>query len=105
MKKIITLVFVLFITCSISWGSSFLVCDPQEGIIYYNIRINENRIMSQPAESDGSLRFDLSPFTSSREYLLKVSACNSRGCSDPSLPYKIDNLPKTPIGIRTERGN
>lgn len=59
MKKILIALFVLVFP-ALSFGSPFLVCDPQEGVTHYRFQNKPAWIPDTfPAQPDGSIRMDV----------------------------------------------
>lgn len=95
MKYLWTAILILLV-------GPFLICDPQEGVLYYRLFIDAVQAAGDfPAEADGSARIDLSalPITDGpHEYTL--SAENIWGWSDQSTPLlDTKSLPTIPVGV------
>ena len=97
MKKFIILTIVLF--ASQAWSAPFLVCDPQAGVVGYEITGLGDKI-NFIAQQDGSLRYDLASIQSGT-YNLTVAACNMWGCSAATAADPFTKaVPSAPAGLR-----
>ena len=80
-------------------AAPFLVCDPQEGVIGYDITGLPGGTVSYIAQADGSIKYDLAAVQNGT-YELTVAACNIWGCGD-SVPFAFTKqLPSAPAGLR-----
>jgi hypothetical protein len=96
MKKFIILTIVLF--ASQAWSAPFLVCDPQAGVVGYEIT-GLGETVSYIAQPDGSIKYDLASVNSDT-YTLTVAACNMWGCSS-TAPFGFSKqVPSAPAGLR-----
>jgi hypothetical protein len=96
MKKFIILTIVLF--ASQAWSAPFLVCNPQEGVVGYEIT-GLGETVSYIAQPDGSIKYDLASVNSDT-YTLTVAACNMWGCSS-TAPFGFSKqVPSAPAGLR-----
>jgi len=58
-KKILfVLIFTLFIP-AIAYSGPYLVCDPQAGVVEYELDIDGTLLTGIPAEADGSIRYPM----------------------------------------------
>jgi hypothetical protein len=96
MKKFIILTIVLF--ASQAWSAPFLVCDPQAGVVGYEIT-GLGEPVSYIAQPDGSLKYDLAPVNNGT-YTLTVAACNMWGCSSTAPFVFTKQPPSAPVGLR-----
>jgi hypothetical protein len=102
MKKVILIMIFILIFCS-SWinafAGPFLVCDPQADVMLYDVYADGTIIVTDhPAESDGSLRYELtSPMPSTS---FEAVAKNVWGESPKSDPYISPSLSTKPQGLR-----
>ena len=79
-------------------AAPFLVCDPQSGVVGYEIT-GLGEPVSFVAQPDGSLKYDLSSVNSGT-YTLTVAACNMWGCSS-TAPFGFSKqAPSAPAGLR-----
>ena len=102
-KYVISLILILCTSVIEIQAEPFLVCDPQEGVDYYNIYQDDVLIYSnQPAEVDGSVRYDLKDVTPGA-YNWKVEACNDWGCKMSVNPYLSDTAIQSPENLRLSK--
>ena len=78
LTALILAAFTLLIVAK-SNAAPFLVCDPQSGVVGYEIT-GLGEPVSFVAQPDGSLKYDLASVNSDT-YTLTVAACNVWGCS------------------------
>jgi hypothetical protein len=71
-----------------AFGAPYLVSDPQEGVVGYEIKGLGNTV-TYIAQADGSLKYDLATLPAG-DYAATIAACNIWGCGD-SVP---DAAPK-----------
>lgn len=84
MKKIVFLIMALVLIPVSLFASPFVVCDPQEGVAYYNVV--EGAITTEiTALNDGSLKMDVGTATVGT-HSISVSACSMWECSS-SVPF------------------
>ena len=96
MKKLL-LVMAFMLLASTSFAAPFLVCDPQAGVVGYEITgsITANFI----AQPDGSLKYDLASAPNG-ENDIQIAACNVWGCSS-TVPFVFNKaIPAAPAGLR-----
>lgn len=106
-RKLLVLVMMILILLltSKSWSAPRLVCDPQEGVTFYNLRINNiDTLSNEPAQPDGSADIDLGPLNlPDGNLVFELQAGNTWGVSDWSVPLDvIKRLPLPPSGGRLE---
>lgn len=97
MKKTL-LVIAFMLLSSAAFAAPFLVCDPQSGVVGYEITglATPVNFVAQP---DGSLKYDLSGVASGT-YNLTVAACNMWGCSS-TVPFVFTKvIPTAPASLR-----
>jgi hypothetical protein len=63
MKKTL-LVIAFMLLSSAAFAAPFIVCDPQSGVIGYDITGLPNGTVSYIAQADGSLKYDLAAIPS-----------------------------------------
>lgn len=81
-----------------AFGAPYLVCDPQEGVVGYEIKGLGNTV-TYIAQPDGSLKYDLSPLPAGT-YAATIAACNVWGCGE-AVPFQVaKKLPLAPAGLR-----
>jgi hypothetical protein len=98
MKKLILILAVLFLATP-AFGAPFLVTDPQEGVVGYEITGLNPETVTFVAQPDGSLKYDLSSVNNGT-YTLTVAACNVWGCSS-TAPFSFSKqVPSAPAGLR-----
>lgn len=98
MKKLL-LVVAFMLLASTSFAAPFLVCDPQSGVVGYEIT-GLGEPVSYIAQPDGSLKYDLSSVNSGT-YTLTVAACNMWGCSAATAVDPFTKaVPSAPAGLR-----
>ena len=98
MKKLLAIIAILLFATS-AWSAPFLVCDPQAGVVGYEI-IGLASPVSFVAQPDGSLRYDLSSIGNGT-YTLTVAACNMWGCSAATAADPFTKaVPSAPAGLR-----
>lgn len=98
MKKLLMVLAVLLFATS-AYAAPFLVCDPQAGVVGYEISGLVGEPVSFVAQADGSLKYDLSPIPSGT-YNVTVAACNMWGCSSTAPFVFTKQLPSAPAGVR-----
>ena len=97
LTALILAAFTLLIVAK-SNAAPFLVCDPQSGVVGYEITGLGDKI-TFIAQQDGSLRYDLASIQSGT-YNVQVAACNVWGCSS-TVPFVFTKqLPTAPAGVR-----
>ncbi len=102
MKKLICLL-CLFFAATLASANPFLVCDPQAGVDTYNVYQDDALIASDvPAESDGSIKYDLKDITPGA-YNWDVEACNDWGCEKTVDPYLSDTAIQNPENLRLSK--
>ena len=83
--------------------ADFLVCDipPAESMVtHYKVYDNEIELSdNQPAEADGSLRYDLGEIDAAL-HSYNAIACNMRGCSEKSDPFVLPSAAGKPQNTR-----
>ena len=83
----------------LAFGNPFLVCDPQAGVVFYDLETNSTVTEGIPAEPDGSIKFDLATMPVG-QYTFKVRAIGQGGWpSDWSLPLDATK-PANPLNLR-----
>ena len=98
MKKLI-LIAVICLLSTTSFAAPFLVCDPQSGVVGYEITGLGDKI-TFIAQQDGSLRYDLASIQSGT-YNLTVAACNMWGSSAATAADPFTKaVPSAPAGLR-----
>ena len=98
MKKLLMVLAVLLFATS-AYAAPFLVCDPQSGVVGYEITGLGDKI-TFIAQQDGSLRYDLASIQSGT-YNLTVAACNMWGCSAATAADPFTKaVPSAPAGLR-----
>jgi len=97
LTALILAAFTLLIVAK-SNAAPFLVCDPQSGVVGYEITGLATPV-SFVAQPDGSLKYDLASVNSGT-YTLTVAACNMWGCSS-TAPFGFSKqVPSAPAGFR-----
>ena len=97
MKRLLVIAAIVLMA-STAWAAPFIVCDPQAGVVSYEIT-GLGEPVSFVAQPDGSLKYDLAAVQSGT-YTLTVSACNVWGCSS-TAPFGFSKqLPSAPAGLR-----
>ena len=98
MKKLILIAAILFLAAP-AFSAPFLVCDPQAGVVGYEITGLVGEPISFVAQADGSLKYDLAAIQNGT-YTLTVAACNVWGCSS-TVPFVFNKaIPAAPAGLR-----
>lgn len=98
MKKVL-LAMAFMLVASTSFAAPFLVCDPQAGVVGYEISGLVGEPVSFIAQPDGSLKYDLASVNNGT-YTLTVAACNMWGCSS-TVPFVFNKaIPAAPAGLR-----
>lgn len=98
LTALILAAFTLLIVAK-SNAAPFLVCDPQSGVVGYEITGLGDKI-NFIAQQDGSLRYDLASIQSGT-YNLTVAACNMWGCSAATAADPFTKaVPSAPAGLR-----
>ena len=100
MKKIIGFTLVFFIIlASTALAGPYLVCDPQSGILTYDVYADGTLIIGDhPAEPDGSLKYELTAPMPSIAFTAKAK--NVWGASDESDPYISPPVAQKPLNLR-----
>jgi len=99
MRNLLSVIFLLMATTAIA--APFLVCDPQDGVETYEV-FQDGVLVSGdvPAQSDGSLKYDLQGITPGA-YAFTVKACEGLwGCSALSDPFVSRNPVSKPTDLR-----
>ena len=93
----------LLVLAGISHASPFLVCDPQAGVVSYEVEIRDNGNVAMvgivAAEPDTTLRYDLAGITNG-VYTAYVKAGNLWGWSDASTFGFIVEICSPPANLR-----
>lgn len=98
LTALILAAFTLLIVAK-SNAAPFLVCDPQSGVVGYEIT-GLGEPVSFVAQADGSLKYDLASIQSGT-YNLTVAACNMWGCSAATAVDPFTKaVPSAPAGLR-----
>ena len=98
--KIPLLIAAIVLMASPAWPAPFLVCDPQAGVVGYEITGLNPETVTFVAQPDGSLKYDLSSVNSGT-YTLTVAACNMWGCSAATAADPFTKaVPSAPAGLR-----
>lgn len=98
MKKTL-LVIAFMLLSSAAFAAPFIVCDPQEGVIGYDITGLPGGTVSYIAQADGSIKYDLAAVPNDT-YTMTVAACNVWGCSS-TAPFSFSKqVPSAPAGLR-----
>lgn len=97
MKRLIVLM-LLFTTPAVA--APYLVCDPQAGVVDYQVDGASWVTARVPAEADGSIKLDVSPAPVGSTPL-QVRACNQWACSE-ATPFDLARPSglSTPAGVR-----
>ena len=99
MKKLLLILSILLLSGA-SYAAPFLVCDPQAGVVGYEITGLNPETVTFVAQPDGSLKYDLSSVNSGT-YTLTVAACNMWGCSAATAADPFTKaVPSAPAGLR-----
>ena len=99
MKKLL-LVMAFMLLASTSFAAPFLVCDPQEGVVGYEITGLNPETVNFIAQPDGSLKYDLAPLPNG-SYGGTIAACNMWGCSAATAADPFTKaVPSAPAGLR-----
>ena len=103
MRKYLFALAMVVLFPVIAIASPFLVCDPQAGVVEYDVNIEENGIPVMGgtvlAEADTTLRFDLEGIPNG-VYNARVRAFNLWGGSDWSLPFGfVVERCNQPVGV------
>ena len=91
MKALITIMSILL--------AVFLVCDPQVGIVSYDVEVDGVVVSNIPAESDGSILYNVDHLPVGL-HSFKIQAIGQGGWpSDWSLPLDVTK-PNLPGGVK-----
>jgi hypothetical protein len=98
LTALILAAFTLLIVAK-SNAAPFLVCDPQSGVVGYEIT-GLGEPVSFVAQPDGSLKYDLASLPNG-SYSGSVAACNMWGCGPATAiaPF-VKAVPLAPAGVR-----
>lgn len=101
MVKFLISIIVFCFLAGIAFAGPFLVSDPQAGVTSYEVFINGAQVAAaHPAESDGSLKYDLAG-TTPGQYEMNAKACNDWGCSELSEdPFFSSGPALPPSGLK-----
>ncbi|MCK5602240.1 hypothetical protein KAR91_10235 [Candidatus Pacearchaeota archaeon] len=105
MKELLfVLVFALAFSVSAVFAAPFLVCDPQAGVISYELEINGTLAAGLSAEPDGSIRYNLVGLADG-PYEIRARGRNVWDWSEWSHPADAPlsgtkALPQAPTGLR-----
>lgn len=99
MKRVLCIALLLLIP-SIAFSAPFLVCNPQEGVVGYEITGLNPETVNFIAQPDGSLKYDLAPLPNG-SYGGTIAACNMWGCGPATAiaPF-VKAVPLAPAGVR-----
>ena len=93
---IILLILIMFPAVALA---DYLVCDippANQNITPYKVSDNDIELTdNQPAETDGSLKYDLG-IIDSAAHRYEAVACNKRGCSEASDPFVLPSAAGKP---------
>lgn len=105
MKTFFLTIFALLAMASLALAAPFLVCDPQAGVTTYRLTGPAWVPATAPAQTDGSLRLDVTSATVGANSLT-IAACNTdpvwgEACS-ATVPFSFTRpaKPTTPGSIR-----
>lgn len=99
MKKIIMVLAFLLIP-SLALAAPFIVCDPQEGVVGYEIKGLSPETINFVAQPDGSLKYDAAQLANG-SYSMTIAACNMWGCGSATSPFVFaKGVPGIPVGVR-----
>ena len=98
MKKLL-LILMLVLFPVFCFAAPFLVCDPQAGVISYNLDIDGAIISDISAQPDGSVHYDLAGMAIGA-HIFKAQAIGQGGWpSDWSDPFDATK-PANPLNLR-----
>ena len=98
LTALILAAFTLLIVAK-SNAAPFLVCDPQAGVVGYEITGLVGEPVTFVAQPDGSLKYDLASAPNG-ENNIQIAACNVWGCSS-TVPFVFNKaIPAAPAGLR-----
>ena len=96
-KLFLTLIILLF--PAFCFGAPFLVCDPQAGVISYNLDVDGAIVTGISAQPDGSIHYDLVGMVVG-PHSFKAQAIGQGGWpSDWSDPFNTVK-PENPLNLR-----
>lgn len=102
MKKLKKLIFEILLIPTLAMAD-FLVCDvPSADQMVTHYKVIDNGIEltdNQPAETDGSLKYDLGEIDATL-HNYEAIACNMRGCSEASDPFVLPSVAGVPQNTR-----
>lgn len=100
MIKSLVLAFMLVLFPVFCFAAPFLVCDPQAGVISYNLDVNGGAVIYDiPAAPDGYIRYDLAGMAAGA-YIFRAQAIGQGGWpSDWSDPFDTMK-PGSPLNLR-----
>ncbi len=99
MKKLLLTLILIFAFVGWAYATPFLVCDPQAGVISYNLDIDGAIDSNIPAQPDGSIRYDLAGMAVGA-HTFKAQAKGQGGWpSDWSDPFDTVK-PESPLNLR-----
>lgn len=100
MKKLFFTVFAFALLFSVSTAlADSLICDPQAGVISYNLEIDLVIVSDIPAEPDGSINYDLAGM-SPGPHTFKAQAIGQGGWPSDWSPPLNATKPESPLNLR-----
>lgn len=100
MIKTLLLTIILLAAATGAAAAPYLVCDPQAGVVHYEVMFNDN-VYEAPAEEDGSIKWELEDVLVG-EHTVRLRAANIYGdwstWSDPFV-FRRDTV-TPPSGMR-----
>ena len=99
MRNLLSVIIILVLWVSTAYAGPFLVCDPQNGVLTYDVYADGTLIIGDhPAEQDGSLKYELTSPMPSIAFTAKAK--NVWGASDESDPYISPPVVQKPLNLR-----
>ena len=99
MKTLFLTLFLMFAFAGWAFAAPFLVCDPQAGVVFYNLDTDGTIANDIPAQPDGSIHYDLAGMTVGA-HGFKLQAIGDGGWpSDWSDPFATVK-PVNPLNLR-----
>lgn len=97
--KTLILILIMLLFPVFCLAAPFLICDPQAGVVSYNLDVDERPVNNIPAQPDGSIYYDLASMLSG-PHVFKAQAIGEGGWpSDWSDPFDTTK-PETPLNFR-----
>jgi len=100
LTAVVLAAFWLLIAWGVAQAKPLIVCDPQEGVIGYEITGVPGVPGTIAAQTDGSIRYDLAGIPAGT-YNVSVKPCNIWDCGEAAvMPPFSKTVPVKPVNLR-----